>query len=286
MAYSQRHDSNTSPALIATLAGLVVLSFLPGRFTAWASYLSPIVEVPVAPLSGLLRSVSSRDRAATPDQLRQLEDDLEKWRRQCLDAQEEVRQLRQTIADLQQGIALNPDLPVMQASAPVVSASSDLSSAVLVVRGPSAGIDTSAVAITSGLQLVGRVIRVNGPLASVQPITSKAAGRLPVRVMIDERSGQGLFATLTPQGDGTLKGDVEAVSGLEPQIGQTVRLDALDLWPKHARMLVVGKVTAVEPSVDNPQRRVVVVLPNVNVHKLSQVVLRYNGQPPTEGPRP
>jgi len=56
-------------------------------------------------------------------------------------------------------------------------------------------------------------------------------------------------------------------------VGQTVRLDD-PTWPKAARMLVLGRVERVEPSPDQPLRRVITIRPTVaGLDRLSEVVI-------------
>ena len=68
--------------------------------------------------------------------------------------------------------------------------------------------------------------------------------------------------------------------------GQVVRLSD-GRWPGAAQMLLVGKVVSVEPSPDNPLRRLVVVAPVIErLERVSEVVIRASAPAAaTEGTR-
>src|SRR5262249_3543996 len=84
-----------------------------------------------------------------------------------------------------------------------------------------------------------------------------------------------------PLGDGTLKGPVstEGLSGPEPNLqpGQIVRLDDQERWPRHAQMLVIGKIESGEPSPDQPLRKIVTRRPTLLLDRLREVVLSIAG---------
>jgi cell shape-determining protein MreC len=236
------------------------------------------ISHPFARLGRLLvpARVAAEQRSA--DELaRQLDD--ERTRR--LRAERENERLRGTIEQLSRGAAVAPDVPVRQVMRQVVEPSARL----MRVRIEDAdGVTPNAVATASAVQLVGRVMRVDGRTCLVQPITAREAPRLRGEIALDESGAGGarLACLLAPGDDGVLRGEVEAsdtpagagVDGsgaIRP--GMTVRLSD-DQWPRHAQMLIVGRVESIEPHERQPLRKVVTVRPTVDLRRLSEVVLR------------
>lgn len=262
----------------ATIAVLLVLSVLPARTIGWLGWFSTLTDTLVTPARHPFALVSRWLAPAQPkrneEAVRTLEDELEHARQLYLQTQDENDKLRSVIQELQRGIALNPNLPVQQLAAGVTGSSSDLSSALLHVRaGQKHGVQVNTVATAPGLQLLGRVVRVTSRTSQVQPITSKSAGKLQAKVMLDQDSGAGLACLLDPVGNGTLRGQVEDSPGTELAAGLIVRLADTD-WPESAQMLVVGRVESVEPDPNQPLRKVVVVRPLLKLDRVSEVVLR------------
>lgn len=271
---------NRNPLVLPVAAGaLLATALLPAGLVGWVAWLSPLVEVPVSPISQALRAITSSRRPADEPGIAALKEESEGYRRLWLAERGENERLRRLIEELQRGVSLNPSLPVRQLTAPVTRASSDLTSGVLSIRaGKASGVDTTTVATVPTLQLVGRVADVQGPICRVLPITAKSTGKIGVRVMLADNSPDGLQSTLAPVGDGTLRGDVEfsRADGTllpPPEVGMVVRLDD-PAWPDSARMLIVGTVVAVERSTQNSLRSVVVVRPTADVERVSEVTLR------------
>lgn len=277
--------------LLAAVLVLVLLAVVPGRWTAWAGWFGRPVAVLAAPPATLFRLLGSWLAPPKPPALRNDERALLEEHRKAAETQylqllEENDRLKAQIKVLQRGLELNPDLPVKQLTARVVATASDLASGLLRIRaGESQGVTAGSVVTADGLQLVGRVDSVAGPLAFVRPITHKASPEVTVRVMTGDffqgTGAESLIALLKPQGDGSLKGEVgtdaatSAADGrrLEPKPGQTVRL-ADRTWPGAAQMLIVGTVTRVDPSPTQPLRKVITVEPTLRLDRVSEVVLR------------
>lgn len=274
---AQSVRSRTLMALSITL--LLVLSVLPLRAIGWLGWfgnLTGIIVTPIRhPFSVVSRWISPPRAARSDEAVRALEEELEHARQLYLQTQDENEKLRATIQELQRGIALNPDLVVQQLSASVTGAGGDLSSSLLHVRaGEKHGVTINTVATAPGLQLLGRVVQVSARTCQVQPITSKAAGPIRARVMLDDDAGSGLECLLSPSADNTLRGPVEDARGIEPSPGQIVRLADSDRWPASAQMLLVGRVESVEPDPNQPLRKVVIVRPSLKLDRVSEVVLR------------
>lgn len=289
----------TLPLAIAALA---VASVLPGRWLGWAGWFGTLTQTIVAPIS---HPVTRFSRWLSPAAPRPAGEDgpSREWRLRAqeyealyLRQRDENLALRDVIRQLQSGVAHSPGLGVRQLAAPVIGAGSDLASRLLAVRVPrdSAITTGTSIAVAEGVQLVGRVDSLRGPIAQIRPITAESAGRIEAVIMLgDAHDAPRLLCSLTPVGDGTLRGPVEdpgaPTPGLEPAPGQRVRL-ADRAWPESAQQLLVGVVERVEPNPAQPLRRMVVVRPIADLARLSEVVLRIPlwredaDPPPDRGP--
>lgn len=276
-------------ALPVAVTLLAISGLLPVRYIAWVGWFSkPVgafihpVSHPLTVLAHWLTPASPRD--ADDPTVKSLRDQIEFLTTQLLRARQENARLYTEIEEQYKLSRLNPDVPVRHVSAPVIGASSDLSSGVLTVRaGTRQGVEQNTVVVASGLQVVGKVIEAGSRTSKVQPITAKGAGKIRARVMFDSIEER-LDCLLEPVGDGTLKGAVEIgelTQGkpLEPAVGQLIRLDDAERWPEHAQMLVIGKIEKVEPSAEHPLRKVITVRPTLTLDRVSEVVLRIAAEP-------
>lgn len=291
MSHHRSHHSGTGLGRLLLPGALVLSGFfalLPAQWSGWVGELSRLVIIPTAPISRNVLSMS-RSMLSPPEPLKDserklLEEESQQNYTLYLRERAETIRLREMIRELQRGLELNPDVPVLQMMAPVIGTSADLSAGLLSVR-TGVGVETNrtTVAMTTGLQLVGRVTSSAGPTCYVMPITRRSAGKIQVAVMTGDGPAE-IGANLSPVGDGTLKGDVlrlgaEAEGAIPvPAVGQLVRLDDLD-WPESSRMLIVGKIESVSPSPGDPLRSVIVVRPTVNIERISEVVLRLQAMP-------
>lgn len=265
--------------MILSVTLLLILSVLPIRALSWLGAFGTLTQIVVTPIRHpfaiISRWLAPPTTKRDDDAIRSISDDLEHTRQLYLRTQDENQRLRSTIQELQRGIALNPELAVQQLSASVTGSNADLASSILHVRaGEKHGVTINTVATAPGLQLLGRVVQVSARACQVQPITSKSAGPLRARVMLDDDSGSGLDCLLAPSGDGTLRGPVEDSRGGEPAVGMAVRLADSDRWPASAQLLLVGKVESVDADPNQPLRKVVVVRPTLKLDRVSEVVLR------------
>ncbi len=270
---------------------LMVLAVVPSRYLGPTQWVADLVKVSVAPVSHPMRAAAAWLRPAVskddrPEELRFLEQQADQWETLYRREQRENRELRARVEELSRGVAVNT-LPVRQVPAPVISASSDLSSGVLTVRaGRGSQVEINTVVVVGGTQLLGRVERVGALTCQVRPITDPGALAVRGRVAIDDApsaSARSLACLLRPAGDGLLVGDVQDPAELAGhdaaliddwlEVGQTVRLDD-DSWPANAQMLVVGVVERIEPAPESPLRRVITVRPRVTLSRVSEVVLR------------
>lgn len=270
--------------LPATLVVLLVLSLMPARWLGWVGLLGDFAELLVSPISNPLRAMGGWIRPArapgTSEEIEQYREQVERLTAQVNRVEAENARLRELIRMLQGGMAMATGTPTRDLAVSVVSASSDLSSRLLRVRaGRRQGVEIGSVAVGSGLQLVGRVVEVEALTSLVRPITAREAGPIRARVMLTDTSVW-LETTLTPDGEGGLRGPVEyrmqaQAPGrvLEASPGQVVRLDD-PTWPEGAQMLLVGTVERVEPNPRMPGRQMVVVRPTMELHRVSEMILR------------
>lgn len=263
---------------------LIVMSLSPLKWVRWVEPFGNITTAVLTPGSAVV-SIGSRwllpkrKQEGQTDLEKTLLEEVEHYKTLYLRGKQQTEKLQRQIEELQRGQAIYTELPVRQMLVPVVGTSSDLSSGLLRIRGgESLGITPeNTVAVAGGLQIVGRLSDVTGATSLVQPITSKGAGKIAGKLMVDEPNGVGLMCLLEPLGDGRLRGQVESpASGAQapaPEAGQTVRLSD-DRWPASSQMFILGKVESVEQDPASPLRTVITVVPTVNIERLSEVTLR------------
>lgn len=269
------------PGVVLVLIGLSLFPL------SWIRWVQPFGNVTTALLTPGSAVVSTASRWLLPKRKQEGQTELEKtlleevehYKTLYLRNKQLTEKQQRQIEELQRGQTIYTELPVRQVLVPVVGTSSDLSSGLLRIRaGESLGISPeNTVAVAGGLQIVGRLSGVTGATALVQPITSKAAGKISGRLMVDEPNGIGLMCLLDPLGDGRLRGQVESPSTgtpvPPPEAGQTVRLSD-DRWPASSQMFILGKVESVQQDAASPLRTVITVIPTVSIERLSEVTLR------------
>lgn len=266
----------------AVIVLLLTFSLLPARAMHWAGWFGRLTDTFVAPISHPLAKLSRwlwpAGSRFDNKEMQQMDEERERLAQMFLREQSENQRLRDLIKEIQRGQELNPSFPVRQIVASVYRSSSDLSSRVLSVRvGEREGVVPGTVVTCAGLQLFGKVVEAGRMASVVQPITSKAAGRLLAQVMASEVTSDGTPCTLDPVGDGTLRGPISERPGSPVTVGMTVRLNDPDRWPGSAQKLLVGRVEAIEPDANNPLRQTIVVRPTVLLDRVSEVYLRLEG---------
>lgn len=268
------------PGVVLVLIGL---SLFPLNWIRWVQPFGNVTTALLTPGSAVVSTASrwllpKRKQEGQTELEKSLLEEVEHYKTLYLRNKQLTEKQQRQIEELQRGQTIYTELPVRQVLVPVVGTSSDLSSGLLRVRaGESLGISPeSTVAVAGGLQIVGRLSGVTGATALVQPITSKAAGKISGRLMVDEPNGIGLMCLLDPLGDGRLRGQVESpASGTvpAPEAGQTVRLSD-ERWPASSQMFILGKVESVQQDASSPLRTVITVIPTVSIERLSEVTLR------------
>lgn len=285
MARSSNQPWPVRHAPLIVSLGLLALGLIPLRYVAWVEWFASPAAALFAPISQPLKELSRwlapATRESKPEDLARLEDENERTRQQLFRAQEENRRLRDRVAALESGAAIAPAAPVDQIARRVIAEASDPGSTELRIRaGAGDGITPNVVATVRGVQLLGRVVRVQGPTCVVRPITDKAAGAVRGAIVVDEAASITIACELRPTGLGTLRGDAEFVDprpGLppppDPRVGMSVRLSD-DEWPIAAQGLLLGVVESVQADERQPLRKVVTVRPTLDLRRASEVVLR------------
>jgi cell shape-determining protein MreC len=272
--------------LPATVALLLIVSFLPPRLLAPVGWLGELAGVITAPVSQPMRVVGAwlspaSAGAPEPEEIALLRKERDEYQTLYERMRERNNDLLRLMEQQQLMIELNPSVSTRHLSAPVIGGTSDPGAAQLQIRAGSAqGVSRNDVVAVEGVQLLGRVERAGERTSWVLPITSIATRYVEGKVMAAD--GEGYACKLQPVGDGTLRGDVanpgaEGARAIQP--GQTVRLFDRQ-WPASAQMLVLGTVESVEPAPDSPLRPVIVVRPTVVLERVTEVIVRVT---PSEG---
>jgi|TARA_R110000782_G_scaffold13976_10_gene40963 cell shape-determining protein MreC len=258
---------------------LAVTSILPLRFLVWANWFSEQSFVILAPVAHPVTAAadliipSRRPGTEATERERTLRDEIERARVRLLQSEQRNAELEALVVDLSRGALLHPDVEVSQLPRQVVGEAGEM----LVVRtGTGEGVYRGAVVTAQSVQLVGRVADADARTSRVLPINARGGVKILGVVVLDEQTGRRAACVLEPAGDGTMVGEVsppEDGRAEEITVGQTVRLFD-EQWPRHAQMLVIGEVTRVEPSADQPLRRRITVTPRVNLRRPGEVIVR------------
>ena len=264
------------------LIALALFSFAPAGWTGWVKAARNPLETALIPVSDPVSSLLARARepAAEEDpRVADLERQVQQQRLLRAQAEQRIGHLRAMVRDLQAGLMIAPDAPARSIWASIVGYSPDPREGLIIAgRGARHGVTKGqTVALSRGVHLVGRVVDVSSRTSRILPITHARAGLLGAMVMTDDPTG-GFRTLLLPQGDGTFTGDLVAEAvGVEE--GQVVRLSDEE-WPATSQMVVIGRVTRVGRKEN--QRLTVDVTPEVNVGRVSEVVLRIPTDPGAE----
>lgn len=258
---------------------LAVLSVLPLRFLGWSRWFSEQSFVIISPIAHPITRAtdliipSPRTGSEGTERERTLRDEIERARVRLLQSEQRNAELESLVEQLSRGALLHPDVEVSQLPRQVVAQPGEM---LLVRTGTNEGVYRGAVVTAQSVQLVGRVSDADPRTSLVLPINAKGGMKILGVVVLDEQTGRRAACVLEPAGDGTMVGEVSPPDdgrADEITVGQTVRLFD-EQWPRHAQMLVIGEVTRVEPSVDQPLRRRITVTPRVNLRRPGEVIIR------------
>ncbi len=277
------------PIVPFSIFALLILAVLPTSLTGWVRELrGPFIAIitPVAaPLSALSTWLRESDRPVedAPRATREaLLDRADTFERLWLDSLRENDRLRGLVRDLQSGVAHPPRIPIDELAADrigrdVRGGTIDLN------RGSRHGIRPDAVVRGRGdgrQQLIGVVTAVSGLTCTVRLITDERID--PPRVVgavlpPDPGAWDSLVEAprcqLKPTGSGLL---VDESFGIDPTrpvaVNDEVWLDD-ESWPAASSFLLLGRVSAIEPT-DDPLFRRLFVKPVVEVGRQASVFIR------------
>lgn len=261
------------------LIALAFFSFAPAAWTGWVKAARNPLETALIPVSDPVSSLLAKAREPATEEdprVADLEQQVQQERLLRAQAEQRIGQLRAMVRDLQAGLTIAPDAPARSIWASIVGYSPDPREGLIIAgRGSRHGVtEGQTVALARGVHLVGRVVDVGARTSRIIPITHRRAGLIEALVMTDDPTS-GFEALLLPEGDGTLTGELVA-DAVGVEVGQVVRLRD-EAWPATSQMVVIGRVTGVGQKEN--QRLTVVVTPEVNVARVSQVVLRIPTDP-------
>lgn len=278
------------------LAVLVVLALLPQRWSGYGPVLSGALTTLLSPVSGPLLSASSalRGRRAQPE----LELNVQRLTNQLWQKEQLILALQYRIAELQRENAALQDLRRRlsgqsyffrraRITGEVIAHSADTSAHLLTLDlGARDGL-TTGVAAVEGAHLVGRIIKVAPSTAILEPIT--APGTLLNAVVtppVLPRNG------LTPQRAHIVQFQSVASDQLEAVAPHDFRVEIGDLarlrdptWPESVQGMILGRVTAIEPLVDDPLRKRIVIQPMLSIAYLDAVTVIVPRRPTSSATR-
>jgi len=264
-----------------TIVVLFVMAFAPLRWTTWTNWFAAQVKVAIVPITHPLTIVVDTivpSRIADPEASERelaITNELDRVRLELLQTRAENERLTRLVDQLSRGAAVTPEVDVSQV--PRQRVSSLMGDLLLVRTGPVEGLTRGTVVVADAVQLLGRVARVEDRTATVLPITAKASQPILAVVLLNESGTQQVRTLLEPTGDGTLRGEVARSTGDDQwrvRVGQEVRLRD-DQWPRHAQMLVVGRIERIERDEDQPLRQRIIVRPTTeDLRRVPEVIFR------------
>lgn len=281
----KRRSPSPRTLLAASIVALLVISQLPERFIGWFGWFrSPLMTIiapastPLSRLASGLRPGEHLPRPDTPEG--ELERQRDEMALHLLRAEARILELEELIRDIQGGVPYQRAVGVLRVEA-MRAGSNPSAGTIEVARGRTHGVVEGSVAVSrSGQQLVGIVTSVGASTSTVHLMTDRRLfPNLLEAVAIPDvapTTAEELAALprmqLRPAGNGTLvSSEVGVNQAQRMQVGQRVRLDD-NTWPSAAAMLVLGRITSIEP-LDDPLFRRIIVTPEVDPSGLRSVIL-------------
>jgi hypothetical protein len=287
-------------ALPLAALGLALLALAPRPAIDWARWLRNPYEFIFGPVRQPTTWVISRLHPAPvegdvdPRKLTALKD---QYHLSYLQARAEVDSLREVIRAISETQKLNTSRVRLTLSA-VIGTGPDLSGGMYTIQaGTRENIRPGDVVVAQGINILGRVRRVDQLTSVVLPIFAATAPKLAGVVMLTDDTigpccqlspgpGGRLVGRLCPTADPTGAGP-----GVQVAEGMTVRLNDPD-WPQSSRMLVIGRIERIETRAANWQW--ITVLPLAGVSGAGEVMVRSDdygpdaaaSTPPAPAPQP
>lgn len=266
---------------LGALAVALGLSFLPVRRLGWVTDLSGIVTAPTVPFGDVTRRVvvwlkPAPNRGESPETAA-LQQEIDRFRTLYHAERERVEELRQRIEQLERTREIDPGVAFDALTATITGRNTQSAGEVYVLnRGSGRRAQRGAVVVYNGSHLMGRIESVTTLTSLMIPITNPAIGPIEgfaaPAAGADARnvSGERPRTFLTPQKDGTLRGDIARDAGVRE--GDLILL-ADPSWPRTAWARIVGTVVSVRPRDDSPFRDALVVRPRFTAANLASVTI-------------
>ncbi|MEE2819542.1 MAG: hypothetical protein VX615_02910 [Planctomycetota bacterium] len=265
----------------------IAVSLFPSSWLGWTKDISDLVRVPVTPLShvGILLTGWMRPAA----QLSDLPTDQDERNTLAIAEREHYRQLyhaqllRSTeLADILRELqqlhesALRNPLPPVSVPIDITGINPHNPSASVelkLARGVSERIAEGDLAIV-GRDVVGRVTDVGLTRVSLLPTTHPIHGHVRTSIVPahppSDRSP--ILATVLAYADGKPYLYAECASSLDVQVGDLVVIDDTS-WSEHAKGLIAGKVTAINPIDEAPLRNALEITPRRKPRDVARVII-------------
>lgn len=296
MPRTSRLSLNSRTILTALVAATGIVALAPPVVSRWAGSLKGPARTVISPIEGPVNNLLSitplstinADEKAAALQV----ENYEKLLQQKLAVERENEDLRRIIKELQRGVELSPGLIVKQFTAAVIGRTSDLSSGSLIVRaGERQGIQERSIAVTRGVQMVGRVSAVTDRTSTITLITDPAIRKFGGVVMLSDLLPGPLCQVVEWRRNGSIvfevaDGEFFDASTQRPllvEAGMTVRLQD-EMWPRSAQRMIVGRIVSVEPKPEAQLRKLIVVRPEFDIARTSEVTIRFLADAETAAP--
>lgn len=285
MARTANPESNSKGILVAAIALLFLLSFMPGSVLAWLDAPRHLVSMLMSPISDPIHRIATWIAPASPRtddaRLAHAEAERESFRTLYLQSLAQIDQLNRHIQDLEKGASVS-DERIRQVPSSVSGNTSDASGGSIKVRaGRNKGVEKNAVVTTNGDQIVGRVSDAGPFESTITLLTDKATGPFDGVILADDGKIICTIRNMSPiLGQRTLQGQVQYPAPT-PAIGSVVRLEDIQGWPRTAQRLIVGRISKVNELPGG--RTIVEVKPLVELERVGDVVLRVNPTPEASG---
>lgn len=279
-------------AFALTLALTLIASLLPGTALGFSNFLAEIFGIVMTPFADLgnrigagLRPPPAREGSNATDSelIRHLQDEMVEFERLYRAEQARVEALERQLEQIQKVPIEYMKTTVQPISARVTlrSPTSALGT-VTVSRGSNHGVKPGTIAVYNGVELLGRIIKVDGVQSTILPLANRATGWIKGAVLPGGRTetvmSRAPKISLEPKGDGTFIAQADKALIINPG-DEVVLLD--ESWPASAQAMKIGAVESVRPNDMEPLRNTVIVRPAYQVSQLASIVLKLevdNGQ--------
>ncbi len=261
----------------------------------WTNEVAGLVNMPLVPFEDagtlaahwLRRSPDPLDDQ--PEQVQQLVEERDRYQQMWHAAEQQIGVLEDEVAELQDAQRFHQGVTMTPLMARITGRTPDREIGLLRLNvGSRQGVQSDTIAVYHGVHLIGRLhADVDRHSSWLLPIADRTSGLIRGVVLpaddSDESIRQAPEIHLSPVGDGTFTGDIDAMQDIEP--GDIVRLSD-PYWPLSAQAMIVGYVEDVQAKDADPLRQAVVVRPRYEASRLRSVTLKLEKAQVAEGATP